>query len=682
MAAGTVALALLLAACTSATPTGAPDGPPAQPTAAMEAAPAEQPTALPAEPTAAPAGQAPAEAMPSRSYRVGIFSDLKTTNFWSYFGPNGSVWEQYVLNPTNIGLYTLTDQTYKLVPALAKTMPVRPLRKDGDFYVADIEMRDDVKWSDGAPLTAKDVAFTVNSAVQFRLPGSWATVYDPNFLDRAEAVDDHTVRFYYKLEPGIAVHENNALQGPILSEAYWKPVVDQVAQSIAAIPAPAAGASEDEQRAHDEKVAEALNELYNHDPAGEPHIGAFSFNKWEKGAFAENVSNQNYFMKGATFRQFENGAYEAAMPAGDVFTAYGEPSGQPSLEYVNGPQVPATIYTVYQDQNAAVLALKNNEIDFFLNSLGLQRGLRSQVENQEGIAVLDNPNNSFRFLGFNFRREPMNDRAFRQAVATLIDKDFVAKSILQNVAFPVNSYVPKDNTFWYYDDVKKWGLAEDGSSLPRADRLAQAIDIMEKAGYTWEGGAKPLWDADNQQVIPGGRLIMPNGQPMPEIELLAPSAGYDPLRSTFAIWIEQWLKEFGIPVKATLLGFNNLFDRVIGQQDMDMWILGWSLTIFPDYLRDFLHSDRSGKGDNNSGGYANPEFDALADGIKTCLTYDACQGVAADIQKLLAEDLPYVLLFETGMTEAYRSDSVQFPYSKTLGGLQFVQGLPNAVMAK
>jgi ABC-type transport system substrate-binding protein len=688
LAAGTVTLSLLLAACNQATPAALPatvaPAPVAEPTQATEAptsAPAEQPAATdaPAEPTAAPA---PAARVSDKPYRVGIFSDLKTTNFWSYFGPNGSVWEQYVFNPTTTALYGLADQSFKIVPIAAEGMPERPLKKEGDFWIADVKLRPGITWSDSKPLTANDVAFTVNAAVGLKMPGSWATVYDPNFLERAEAVDDSTVRFVYKQEPGIAVHENNTLQGPILSEAFWKPIVDKVTEKVKALAAPAETASEDEKTAYNTAVSEALNELYNADPTGEPHVGAFSFNKWEKGAFAENTANTNFFQKGSTFAQFANGAYEETKPDGTTFSAYGDPTGDKTLSFTGGPSVPATIYTVYQDQNAAVLALKNNEIDFFLNSLGLQRGLRAQLEGQEGVQIIDNPNNAFRFMGFNFRREPMNDKAFRQAVATLIDKDFVARNILQGVAKTVDTYVPKDNTFWFSDDVVRWGVKDDGTGMTRQERLEAAIKIMEDAGYKWEGDKKPVWDADNQQVIPAGRLLMPNGQPMREIELLAPSAGYDPLRSTYAIWIEQWLKEFGIPLKATLLGFNNLFDRAIIQQDMDMWILGWSLTVFPDYVRDFLHSERSGKGDNNSGGYSNPEFDKLADGIKTCLTYDDCKKVAADVQKLLSEDLPYVLLFETGITEAYRNDSIEFPYTSALGGLQFVQGLPNAVKAK
>jgi peptide/nickel transport system substrate-binding protein len=44
---------------------------------------------------------------------------------------------------------------------------------------------------------------------------------------------------------------------------------------------------------------------------------------------------------------------------------------------------------------------------------------------------------------------------------------------------------------------------------------------------------------------------MPNGVPVPPLTMPAPSAGYDPLRSTFAIWIETWLNELGIPLQAT-----------------------------------------------------------------------------------------------------------------------------------
>ena len=118
------------------------------------------------------------------------------------------------------------------------------------------------------------------------------------------------------------------------------------------------------------------------------------------------------------------------------------------------------------------------------------------------------------------------------------------------------------------------------------------------------------------------------------------------------------------------------------EQNFDMYILGWSLTIFPDYLYDFFHSSRAALGDNNAGGYTNPEFDMLADGIKSCTSFDQCKQIAVQLQQLLSTELPYVLLFDTGIIETYRSDTVEYPYTETLGGLQFVNGLPAAVRMK
>ncbi|MCS7286219.1 MAG: ABC transporter substrate-binding protein [Anaerolineae bacterium] len=651
-------LAMLVAACKPA-PTPTPT-----PVATPTPAPPPTPTPVPAKP-----------------YKVGIFSDLTTINYWNYLGPAATVWNAYVLAPQRVSLYALADRTFQIVPAVADGMP-EPLKQEGEFWVSTVKMKKGIMWSDGKPLTAHDVAFTVNSALELKLPGNWATIYDPNFLDRVEVVDDYTVKFVYKKKPGLAVHEYGALQGPILSKAYWEPVVEEAKKALAALTPPPEGAPEEEVKAYEEKRAEALNVLFGHEPKNEPVAGAFTFSKWEKGAFAENLANPNYFFKGVKVTQYKNGAYKEVKEGVYEFVGYGEPVGDIDKEWEVGPFVSSVIYTLYGTQDAAVLALRNGEVHFVLNPLGLHRGLRAQIEEDPNLAVIENPTNGFRYMGFNCRRPPMNDKAFRQAVAVLIDKEFVSKTVLQGVAFPMYTLVPPGNRAWYTDDVPKFGLKEDGTPMTREERINKAIEILEAAGYKWEGNKKPAWDPENREVIPGGRLIMPDGKPVPEMELLAPSAGYDPLRATFAIWIEKWLTEFGIPVKANLTGFNIIVTKVFDEQDFDMWMLGWSLGIFPDFLRDFFHSERSGLGDFNAGGYSNPEFDKLADEIKVCDTYESCKKIADQIQKILAEELPYVVLFDTGIMEAYRAAEVEYPYTDTLGGLQYVSGLPSLVHVK
>ena len=139
----------------------------------------------------------------------------------------------------------------------------------------------------------------------------------------------------------------------------------------------------------------------------------------------------------------------------------------------------------------------------------------------------------------------------------------------------------------------------------------------------------------------------------------------------------------GIPVKAELIGFNELVARVNSDVDrdknLDMYILGWSLSVFPTYLESFHHSRFGAKvGDSNAGGYSNPEYDKLSEQISTCQTFGDCQKIAFRLQEILAEQQPYVVLFDTGIIEAARTN-LKYPYTETLSGLQFQQGLSSSV---
>ena len=60
---------------------------------------------------------------------------------------------------------------------------------NSDFSKYTVKLRDDVKFTDGTPLTAEDVAFTFNAAKE-----SGASL-DLSALNEAKAVDDYTVEF-------------------------------------------------------------------------------------------------------------------------------------------------------------------------------------------------------------------------------------------------------------------------------------------------------------------------------------------------------------------------------------------------------------------------------------------------------------------------------------------------------
>ena len=284
-------------------------------------------------------------------------------------------------------------------------------------------------------------------------------------------------------------------------------------------------------------------------------------------------------------------------------------------------------------------------------------------------------------MGFNVRKPPMDIKEFRQAVATVIDKEFVARTVLQDAAIPVYAMVPEGNGFWHNPDVPKFG-----EGLSRGERIAQAVELLKNAGFTYE--EEPEISEDGNFVSKQGKgLKMPDGSPVPEMTLLAPSAGYDPMRSTFAIWVDRWLNDIGIPVRAHLTGFNVIVDELFSDdvaEDLDMWILGWALAIFPDYLENFFHSRHSPEisGGYNWGGYANNRFDDLALGLLSETTIDGARDKAFQLQEFLADELPYVPLFTTPKLDAYRPSRVEFPYTSVLGGLEQLGGMQQEVLIK
>ena len=615
-----------------------------------------QPGASAAPPPAPSSPSSPAE---DQIYVLGIFEDLTTTNYWSYLGPDGTIWNSYVLGGGPASLFTYTDQRFDWVPSLAADFPT-PITEEAiggeTLWTTEVGLKQGVMWSDGNEVTAEDFVFTAHTVRDLQLSGNWSSSVDPQYFDHAEALSSHQLKIFFKKKPGLSIWQFGTAFMPILSRAYWGPVVEEAKTKG--------------------EITGQQKFLFAHVPENEPSAGGYIFDKWEKGAFAEKRKNDDYYYSGLGITQYTNGAYTESKPGVYEFSAYGEPGGEKTLEYTSGPHAAGSIYSIYGNQEAAVLALKKGEIHYIINPIGLQKGLQEQVRDQEGIGVVENASNGFRYLGFNFSKEPMNNKAFRHAMATLIDKEFLTNTVLQGVAIPMYTTVPEGNGFWYNPDVPLIG-----KDLSRTERVAQSVSLLKEAGFTWE--TEPVVSSDGSFMERQGEgLRLPNGELMQELEILAPSAGYDPLRSTFAIWIERWLNDVGIPARAHLTGFNIIVERINDPEAFDMWILGWGLTLYPDYLEAFFHSRHGVADDLNRGLYANPEFDALADGLLAETDLEEARRKVFKMQEFLAEDLPYVVLFTTPLVEAYRNDRLEFPYTQVLGGIQNQNGLTTAVVFK
>jgi peptide/nickel transport system substrate-binding protein len=629
-------LSLVAAACTSDTTPETTSGG-TDTTAPTETTEAPDTTDAPDTPdTTAPPSNG-GEGADLDTYTMGIFADVTTDNYWNALDSTGAtVWNSYVLDPAHAALYTLAYPGIEMVPALAADEELPAPTQEGDEWVAEVTLKE-AQWSDGSPITANDIAFTYNTALEFELGGNWPDYVDAESVTGVEAVDDSTVRVTFASEPGLSVWGtgNGVPLMPILPEAFWGPVVEEARGS--------------------DDPAGALRAASG---VGEPAGGATMFVERQEGSFAATEANPNYYGTGETI---ESGG----------------------VTYEDGPFAQNFQFNLYGGQDQAVLALSEGETDFLLNPLGMQRGLQDQVADNPDLTAVVNPTNGFRYMAFNLERAPMSDLAFRQALAVVTDKEFVTQNVLQGVAYPVYTMVPEGNEAWYNEEVAGQIAESQSAGATTAERVQRAVDILSEAGYTWE--TEPA--VDGETITSGVGLTDPDGNVIPRLEVITPTAAYDPLRAAFGTAISGFARQIGIDLVSIPTDFNTIIQQVYvpndaGELDYDMFILGWSLgnPALPTFHESFFASANQtviNDGNNNTG-YDNEEFDALVAEFNAATTVEEAYDLMWQMEANLAENLPYVTLFDTGILEFY-NNRVQFPFTETLSGLQFLSGMQTTV---
>jgi peptide/nickel transport system substrate-binding protein len=107
------------------------------------------------------------------------------------------------------------NETSDIIPLLAENWEYIPEEEVHIFNLVK-----NAKWHDGEPVTANDVAFTIEYMKEH--PYGWVVL---DSVDRAEAVDEHTVKIYMN-GPYAPFMEDIGGTMPILPEHIWKDVED------------------------------------------------------------------------------------------------------------------------------------------------------------------------------------------------------------------------------------------------------------------------------------------------------------------------------------------------------------------------------------------------------------------------------------------------------------------------
>lgn len=436
------------------------------------------------------------------------------------------------------------------------------------------------------------------------------------FVKKIETPDRRTIRFYLK-EPQ-AIFLTRTLMVSVVPKKQW---LDAVRAA--------------------EKQQKPLIDLLNYKIEQPMGCGPFVLKEWRRGAYLHLQKNPYFFGRSQQF-----GRYEL------------------------GPFIDNILFKVYGTADVAVLGLKKGAIDMFW--WGIQPGYLEDLQRRQNIQIFSSEKSAVYFMGFNVRRPPFNDARLRRAVAVLIDKDFIISRILQGYGTRMDSIVPPGNTYWSCPTVPSYG-----KGLSREERIRRAYEILSDAGYTW---TEPPID-ENGNAVPAKGLRMPDGRKMKDFAILTPPADYDPHRAMCGMMIQEWLRAFGMPAFSKPMAFSALLDQVKGCHEFDAFILGYgNLSLDPDYLRNFFHSENDKQRGWNMSGYRNPDFDRIAEISSREMNQDRRRELIVQMQKIIIDDVPYIPIYNPALIEAVRKEKFS-GWIKSMGGIgnawSFCQIKPN-----
>jgi peptide/nickel transport system substrate-binding protein len=588
--------------------------------------------------------------------RFALIGEPRDVNVWELFDETGASYADYALRfeywPR---LYHLAPPEFTFESLAADGMP-SAVTQDGEFYSATVSLRKDLKWTDGAPFTAEDVAFTVNTALTFELGFDWSAYYPVEYLERAEVVDASMVKFVFKQQPNVEVWQYGALQGPIIQRAFWEPKIVEAANLL---PDQTLRQALKDARLQLQNVQTRVNDLTVQANAmavsGQDNREVLLElqNQQNNLIFSQNTLNKVQDELTGKF-QSARGALYAVDDENEPTLGTWIPAGKDGDKWVNEanpdfpfikPNFDRAVYMVFPDEVAAFTAPDNNEIDIILSPTDFSKISHPDGTQDNSLNTAFNEATSKDFVFINSSNAVLADLAFRQALYCSIERS--------------RSFVgPRDKVFLLSGN---WLNSDAVIPCGNESERLKSVEILRSAGYTW---VKEPTDQES-----GSGLMLPDGNPFPEITMLVTEV--DSLHTEATVHIEEKIRALGIPLIVKLVTTADIRYEVLSSKNYDMAILNWNLSLYPGYLCDWF-------GAGGQFEYGSERLQSECEALAVTSDLEAARGHIFQIQSVLMEDLPFIPLYADTRYDAYHN--VRYPFENVLGGLGGLYGAPSYAM--
>jgi peptide/nickel transport system substrate-binding protein len=271
--------------------------------------------------------------------------------------------------------------------------------------------------------------------------------------------------------------------------------------------------------------------------------------------------------------------------------------------------IPEIVFRVVPDDTVRALELDKGTIDFVENAI--EPDTVRWLESRSGLCVERTPGTTFQYLGINFTDHRLRDVRVRRAIALAIDREDLVRHLLGGDARPATGLLAPEH--WAYDgDVRVY----------RHDPAA-AKRLLDEAGF-------PDPDGDGPAV---------------RFRLSYKTSTLDSRRRVGEA-LQSMLAAVGVGLDVRGFEWATFYDDV-RRGNFQLYSLSWIGVNDPDFFYGLLHSTMQPPLGNNRGGYANPEMDRLTEAGRETLDPARRREIYAAVQRLSAEDLPFVPLWWT-----------------------------------
>lgn len=475
--------------------------------------------------------------------------------------------------------------TYELKPLIAKSLP--EISEDHLTYTFDL--KENITFSDGAPLTGEDIIFTVK-VIKNPFTDAQSLRNYFNDVKSVELVDGnkYKVRFTMSKPYFRAIYSLGDLE--IIPSHLLD--LDGMNKKFTWENLEAAQKTFDAKKYPEmSRFAEFINsQEVARDPKYVVGSGPYVLDKWITGQSVTLKRNENYWNK---------------------------------AELPNYPD--KILFKTIKDQNAAVVAAKNKEVDQMqvYQPVDFVENVKNPEEFKLKKALVIEP--SYNYIAWNNSSQLFSDKRVRWAMSYAINREDIIDKIVYGMGSPIQSHVFLKSKF----------LNSDLPAIPYD--INKAKQLLAEAGWK---------DTDGDGIIDkefDGRKV--------DFKFTFTNNTNPKRKKVILILIEQ-LRQIGIEASIQEYEWSVFLDK-IKKHDYDACFAGWQLSVTPDDPFQIFHSSQSVGEGSNYFSYTNPESDKLLEENRITFDDEKRKEILDKWQRLVYDDQPVTFLWSEPVRYLY-----------------------------